>query len=42
MTAFPDLLTRGGPVIWAIAALSVLTLALILWKLYRLSALGAW
>lgn len=42
MTNLPDLLTRGGPVIWAIAALSVLTLALILWKLYRLSALGAW
>ena len=42
MTDLPDLLTRGGPVIWAIAALSVLTLALILWKLYRLAALGAW
>ncbi|PWK61634.1 MotA/TolQ/ExbB proton channel family protein [Roseicyclus mahoneyensis] len=42
MTDMPDLLTRGGPVIWAIAALSVLTLALILWKLYRLSTLGAW
>jgi len=42
MTDLPDLLTRGGPVIWAIGALSVLTLALILWKLYRLSALGAW
>lgn len=42
MTGFPDLLLRGGPVIWAIAALSVLTLALILWKLYRLSTLGAW
>jgi biopolymer transport protein ExbB len=42
MTDMPDLLTRGGPVIWAIAALSVLTLALIFWKLYRLSTLGAW
>lgn len=42
MTELPDLLTRGGPVIWAIAGLSVLTLALILWKLYRLSAMGAW
>jgi biopolymer transport protein ExbB len=42
MTDLPDLLTRGGPVIWAIGALSVLTLALILWKLFRLSALGAW
>jgi len=26
MTAFDDLLQRGGPVIWAIAALSVVTL----------------
>ncbi|MBF9046818.1 MotA/TolQ/ExbB proton channel family protein [Rhodobacterales bacterium LSUCC0031] len=42
MTELPDLMTRGGPVIWAISALSVLTLALILWKLYRLSAMGAW
>ena len=42
MTDLPDLLARGGPVIWAISALSVLTLALILWKLYRLAALGAW
>lgn len=42
MTGFPDLLIRGGPVIWAIAALSVVTLALILWKLFRLSSLGAW
>lgn len=42
MTDMTDLLLRGGPVIWAIAALSVLTLALILWKLYRLSSLGAW
>lgn len=42
MTDMPDMLTRGGPVVWAIGALSVVTLALILWKLYRLSALGAW
>ncbi|MBF9060967.1 MotA/TolQ/ExbB proton channel family protein [Rhodobacterales bacterium HKCCSP123] len=42
MTDLPDLLTRGGPVVWAIGALSVVTLALILWKLFRLSALGAW
>ena len=40
--ALPDFLMRGGPVIWAIAALSVLTLGLILWKLFRLSSLGAW
>jgi biopolymer transport protein ExbB len=42
MTDLPDLLTRGGPVIWAIGLLSVITLALILWKLFRISALGAW
>lgn len=42
MTDLPDLLTRGGPVVWAIGLLSVITLALILWKLFRLSTLGAW
>ena len=42
MTDLTQLMIRGGPVIWAIAALSVLTLALILWKVFRLSALGAW
>lgn len=35
-------LAQGGPAIWAIAALSVLTLALILWKAWRLARLGAW
>lgn len=35
-------LRDGGPSIWAIAALSVLTLALILWKIWRLVVLGAW
>jgi biopolymer transport protein ExbB len=39
VTAF---LARGGPALWAIAALSVLTLALILWKLWRLARAGAW
>ncbi|KGB80412.1 MAG: flagellar motor protein MotA [Confluentimicrobium sp.] len=37
-----DFLAMGGPSIWAIAALSVITLALILWKIWRLAALGAW
>lgn len=37
-----DFLARGGPAIWAIAALSVLTLALILWKIWRLILMGAW
>ena len=32
----------GGPVMWAIAGLSVLTVALILWKLMRLLSFGAW
>ena len=35
-------LIKGGPAIWAIAALSVLTMALILWKIWRLMLLGAW
>ena len=35
-------LDRGGPALWVIAALSVLTLALILWKLWRLLRTGAW
>lgn len=32
----------GGPAMWAIAALSVATLALILWKVAQLWRLGAW
>ncbi|MDJ0820877.1 MAG: MotA/TolQ/ExbB proton channel family protein [Paracoccaceae bacterium] len=42
MTDITAFLDRGGPALWAIAALSVLTLALILWKLWRLSLLGLW
>ncbi|WP_412555328.1 MotA/TolQ/ExbB proton channel family protein [Shimia sp. MIT1388] len=38
-TAF---LQDGGPSIWAIAALSVITVALILWKVWRLALIGAW
>jgi biopolymer transport protein ExbB len=37
-----DMLAKGGPAIWAIAALSVLTLAIILWKMVRLLVSGAW
>lgn len=37
-----DFLRNGGPSIWAIAALSVITLALILWKIWRLALIGAW
>ena len=32
----------GGPAMWAIAVLSVLTIALILWKVMRLLTFGAW
>ena len=35
-------LDLGGAAMWAIAALSVATLALILWKLWMLTAFGAW
>lgn len=45
----PDLFGRlvgfidmGGAAMWAIAALSVVTLALILWKIMRLVGFGAW
>jgi biopolymer transport protein ExbB len=42
MTDLVAFLHRGGPAMWAIAALSVLTLALILWKTWRLALMGAW
>lgn len=41
-TALQEFLDKGGPALWLIAALSVLTLALILWKLWRLAVMGAW
>lgn len=41
-TGLMPLLERGGPVIWAIAALSLFTLTLILWKTLRLARLGVW
>ncbi|UYV36844.1 MotA/TolQ/ExbB proton channel family protein [Rhodobacteraceae bacterium D3-12] len=37
-----EFLQNGGPAIWAIAALSVVTLAVILWKVWRLVLAGAW
>jgi len=37
-----DFLSRGGPVLWLIAAISVASLALILWKAWRLAMMGAW
>ncbi|SHG98609.1 MotA/TolQ/ExbB proton channel family protein [Marivita hallyeonensis] len=42
MTDIIAFLNRGGPALWVIAALSVITLGLILWKLWRLSRMGAW
>ncbi|MFN6978198.1 MAG: MotA/TolQ/ExbB proton channel family protein [Gemmobacter sp.] len=36
------LLHRGGPAMWAIVAVSVVMLALVLWKATRLFAGGAW
>lgn len=42
MTEIVEFLTRGGPAMWLIAALSVITLALILWKVWRLLQMGAW
>ncbi|WP_296641294.1 MotA/TolQ/ExbB proton channel family protein [Roseinatronobacter sp.] len=42
MTGFQEFLLTGGPALWAIAALSVVTLALILWKLWDMARLGAW
>jgi len=45
MTGMEDitaLLDRGGVVLWVIAALSVLTLAVILWKAARLLRDGLW
>ena len=41
-TEVQEFLIKGGPAIWAIAALSVLTMALILWKIWRLALMGAW
>ncbi len=40
--ALLNFLDRGGATLWLIAALSVLTLALILWKAWRLALMGAW
>ncbi len=37
-----EALSRGGPVLWIIAGLSVITLALILWKIWRLIWIGVW
>lgn len=42
LTEIAALLNIGGPALWVIAGLSVVTLGLILWKLWRLTLMGAW
>lgn len=42
MSPLINLLDKGGLAIWAIVALSVVTVALILWKLWRFAYLGVW
>ena len=42
MTDGLAVLAGGGPALWAIAALSVTALALILWKTWHLVRMGAW
>lgn len=42
LSNIPEFLDRGGPALWAIAALSVMTLSLVLWKLWRLFRSGTW
>ncbi len=37
-----EFLMDGGPTIWAIAVLSIVTVALIAWKIWRFSLIGAW
>ncbi len=37
-----ELLDKGGPALLAIAVLSVLTLTIIMWKVWRFIMLGAW
>ena len=37
-----DFMSRGGPALWVIAALSVLTLALFLWRVIALAQAGIW
>jgi biopolymer transport protein ExbB len=37
-----EFLARGGPALWVIAVLSIVTLTVILWKVWRLMQDGAW
>ncbi|MEQ9695548.1 MotA/TolQ/ExbB proton channel family protein [Shimia sp. SDUM112013] len=42
LTALFDFLAKGGPALWVIFGLSVLTMGLFLWRLTELSLLGVW
>jgi len=42
LSSAADFIILGGPAIWAISLLSVLALALILWKVWRLALMGVW
>ncbi len=42
LTPIFEFLSLGGPALWAIAAISVGALALILWKVFSLSRMGLW
>lgn len=42
LDSLTSFLERGGPALWLIAGLSVLTLAIIMWKVWRLLRSGAW
>ncbi|WP_128910651.1 MotA/TolQ/ExbB proton channel family protein [Tropicibacter alexandrii] len=42
LTQLTETLNTGGPALWVIAGLSVVTLALILWKLWRQAKSGFW
>lgn len=42
LSVMANLIGRGGVVMWIIALLSVLTLALILWKTWRMMLAGIW
>src|SRR6056297_2036511 len=37
-----EFIRLGGPAIWAISALTMIALALVLWKAWRLMLMGAW
>ena len=40
LNSLAEFLDRGGPALWAIFVLSILTLTLILWKVLQLVRLG--